>query len=62
MAVLRQAEHAFLMCGGTLLDKGPIDRISGCFENRCIPCDHTNMPAPGEAAVMTADGDEVTLR
>ncbi len=52
MAVLRQAEHAFLMCNGRLLDKGSVEKISGYFENRCIPCDHTNMPVAEEAAEL----------
>ncbi|MBM3146366.1 MAG: ABC transporter ATP-binding protein [Actinobacteria bacterium] len=54
MAVLRQAEHAFLMCNGRLLDKGSVGKISGYFENRCLPCDHTNMPAAEEAAELGA--------
>lgn len=53
MAVLAQAEHAFLICSGRLLDKGSVDKISGYFENRCIPCDHTNKPIPGEAAALS---------
>lgn len=53
MAVLAQAEHAFLMCNGQLLDKGSVDKISGYFENRCIPCDHANRPVPAEAAALS---------
>ena len=48
MAVLEQADHAFLMCCGKLLDKGDADRIGGYFRNRCIPCDHINAPEEGE--------------
>ena len=48
MAVLRQAEHAFLICNGRLLDKGSVERISGYFENRCITCGHENEPGPEE--------------
>jgi Fe-S cluster assembly ATP-binding protein len=44
LAVLKQAEHAFLMCCGTLLEKGTIDKIVPYFENKCIPCDHKNRP------------------
>jgi len=44
LAVLRQAEHAFLLCHGKLLDKGSVDKIGGYFENKCIPCDHKNKP------------------
>jgi Fe-S cluster assembly ATP-binding protein len=59
MAVLNQAEHAFLMCNGRLLDKGSIGKVSGYFEHRCIPCDHTNMPEPEEVpAVVVDDLDE----
>lgn len=43
LAVLEQAEHAFLMCGGKVIDKGPIDKIKPYFEQRCIPCDHPNI-------------------
>jgi Fe-S cluster assembly ATP-binding protein len=48
LAVLEQAEHAFLMCCGKLLDKGNVDRIGRYFHDRCIPCDHANRPTPGE--------------
>lgn len=48
MAVLKKAEHAFLMCHGSIIDKGSIDKISGYFENKCIPCDHKNIPFNGE--------------
>lgn len=48
LAVLDQAEHAFLMCCGKLLDQGGVDRIGGYFRNRCLPCDHINVPSPGE--------------
>jgi len=42
MAVLRHAEHAFLMCCGRLVDKGSVDRIAYYFERKCIPCDHVD--------------------
>ncbi|MCX8124723.1 MAG: ABC transporter ATP-binding protein [Spirochaetes bacterium] len=48
MAVLKKAEHAFLMCHGSIIDKGSIDKISGYFENKCIPCEHKNIPVLGE--------------
>ncbi len=44
LAVLKQAEHAFLMCHGEIVDKGVVDKISGYFENKCIPCAHKNIP------------------
>ena len=48
MAVLEHAEHAFLLCNGHIIDKGPVGKISGYFSNNCIPCDHENLPAPEE--------------
>jgi Fe-S cluster assembly ATP-binding protein len=48
--VLKHAEHAFLMCNGSILDKGPVRRIDGYFADHCIPCDHTNVPDQQEMA------------
>lgn len=42
--VLKQAEHAFLICCGELIDKGAVDKIDGYFTDRCVPCDHKNKP------------------
>jgi Fe-S cluster assembly ATP-binding protein len=42
--VLSWAEHAFLMCCGTIRDKGRAEKIRQYFEGRCIPCDHKNRP------------------
>ncbi len=58
MAVLRQAEHAFLMCNGRILDKGAVDRISGYFENSCLSCDHLNVPLPEEDEALAASAAE----
>jgi len=44
LAVLKQAEHAFLFCAGRIVDQGKVDRIKGYFENKCLPCDHQNLP------------------
>ena len=44
LTVLRQAEHAFLMCCGKLIDKGDVEKIAYYFENQCIPCEHKNEP------------------
>lgn len=44
LAVLRQAEHAFLVCHGRLVDTGSIEKIERYFEDKCIPCDHKNLP------------------
>lgn len=46
--VLEQADHAFLICCGKLLDKGGIEKIRAFFGERCVPCDHKNTPEPGE--------------
>jgi Fe-S cluster assembly ATP-binding protein len=48
LAVLRHADHAFLMCCGKLLEKGSVQKIGGYFEQRCLPCDHINRPAEEE--------------
>lgn len=42
--VLKEAEHAFLMCCGNIVDKGKIEKIDSYFEQKCIPCDHKNRP------------------
>ncbi len=44
LAVLRQAEHAFLICCGQVVDKGSVEKIGRYFEDKCIPCDHQNEP------------------
>ena len=44
LAVLEQAEHAFLICCGQLIDKGDVGRIADYFGERCMPCDHQNQP------------------
>jgi Fe-S cluster assembly ATP-binding protein len=43
-AVLEQAEHAFLICCGRLIEKGSIEKIGRYFGEKCIPCDHPNQP------------------
>jgi Fe-S cluster assembly ATP-binding protein len=50
LAVLKQAEHAFLLCNGKLLDKGSIEKIQKYFEGKCLSCGHPNQPIPGEIA------------
>ncbi len=37
--VLEQAEHAFLMCCGKVVEKGKIDTILPYFKEKCIPCE-----------------------
>lgn len=43
-AVLEQADHAFLICCGKLMEKGPTKDIAAYFGEKCIPCDHQNQP------------------
>lgn len=47
LTVLKQAEHAFLICCGRLVDEGPVSKIQPYFETKCIPCDHKNKPQMG---------------
>ena len=47
-AVLKQADHAFLMCHGEIIDKGEINKIIPYFEGKCLPCPHKNIPESGE--------------
>jgi Fe-S cluster assembly ATP-binding protein len=42
--VLGQAEHAFLMCHGRLINKGSVSKIGGYFGGKCVPCNHPNVP------------------
>ncbi|MCF8080606.1 MAG: ABC transporter ATP-binding protein [Desulfobacterales bacterium] len=42
--VLEKADHAFLICCGKLVEKGSVDKILQYFGEKCIPCDHKNMP------------------
>ncbi len=41
-AVLRQAEHAFLLCDGKLVDKGSAAKIGRYFEEKCLSCQASN--------------------
>lgn len=47
MAVLRQAEHAFLICHGRLIERGDADKVGMRFDRQCLPCDHPNHPNGG---------------
>jgi Fe-S cluster assembly ATP-binding protein len=42
--VLEKADHAFLICCGKMVEKGPVDKIIKYFGEKCIPCDHKNEP------------------
>jgi len=44
LTVLKQAEYAFLMCCGEIVDQGPIDKINPYFERKCLICPHKNQP------------------
>ncbi|KXA89948.1 ABC transporter ATP-binding protein [candidate division MSBL1 archaeon SCGC-AAA259M10] len=57
----RQAEYAYLMCRGAILDEGPIDDIGSYFEERCIPCDHKNAPEEKEGGIEV-DGSQTTVQ
>lgn len=48
LAVLRQSEHAFLMCHGEIIKKATSDKLIPYFENNCIPCPHKNKPSKEE--------------
>ena len=47
-AGLNDHRHDRIVRHGDIIDKGSVDRINGYFENKCIPCDHKNMPIVGE--------------
>jgi len=44
LKVLQQAEYAFLLCHGEVIDRGNVNKIIPYFQNKCIPCVHKNMP------------------
>jgi len=44
--VLEQADHAFLLCCGQLVQKGAVDKIMSYFGEKCLPCNHKNQPDP----------------
>lgn len=46
--VLKQADHAFLICGGQIVDKGPMNKMFDYFSGKCKPCDHIGKPEKGE--------------
>jgi Fe-S cluster assembly ATP-binding protein len=46
--VLAQADEASLICCGRVIEKGPIDEIIPYFGEKCMPCDHKNVPDLGE--------------
>ena len=48
LTVLKQADHAFLMCHGEIVEKAVAEKIIPYFENKCIPCPHKNEPRKEE--------------
>lgn len=44
MTVLQQADHAFLLCCGSIQEQGAVKKISDFYGSRCLPCDHKNDP------------------
>lgn len=44
LEVLLQADYAFLLCNGRLLDQGKSEDIYKYFKDRCITCKHKNKP------------------
>lgn len=44
LEVMKQAEHAFLICGGKLIIEGKTNKVSRYFKNECLECNHKNTP------------------
>ncbi|MFO7965331.1 MAG: ABC transporter ATP-binding protein [Desulfobacterales bacterium] len=44
--VLEKADYGFLLCCGQIVEKGPVETLSTYFTEKCIPCDHKNLPDP----------------
>jgi len=42
--VLKQADHAFLLCAGQIIDKGTMENMYDYFNGRCAPCNHIGNP------------------
>ena len=42
--VLRWADHAFLLCGGKVVDKGTMETMYDYFSGKCAPCTHIGKP------------------
>lgn len=50
--VLKQADHAFLLCSGSLMKKGETAKILPYFSGECYPCVHPNAPVLKEVEVV----------
>jgi len=44
LEVLKQAEYAYLMCNGSIIDEGSVEEIKKYFKGKCMPCPHKNIP------------------
>ena len=44
LEVLKNAQYAYLLCSGTLLDEGKVSKIRKYFEGKCLSCAHKNIP------------------
>ncbi|MDD3655285.1 MAG: ABC transporter ATP-binding protein [Atribacterota bacterium] len=44
LAVLKQADHAFIFCNGEILKKDVAKKVIPYFKNKCLPCKHKNIP------------------
>lgn len=42
--VLKQSDHAFLICAGKLICKGEVDKLFDYFTGKCAPCNHIGKP------------------
>jgi Fe-S cluster assembly ATP-binding protein len=46
--VLKQSDHAFLLCAGKLICKGEVNKLFEYFTGKCAPCDHIGKPERSE--------------
>ncbi len=53
--VLGQADHAFLLCGGCLVDKGAPDRVASQYEQGCEGCPRPNRPIRSTSATASTE-------
>lgn len=49
--VLKQADHAFLLCNGQLVEQGRVEKLESYFTGKCAPCEHKNNPVEQEMMV-----------
>jgi Fe-S cluster assembly ATP-binding protein len=51
LAVLRQTEHAFLLCCGRLVSQGSVEKIASYFERQCFSCGEPTIEKISEEAL-----------